>query len=122
MSFLICYDSEKTRKLCSTLKYQNKKDSSKLGHIHRKVKKSGKESGTMKYENSLKTAVADLEKVSTVDLCSLSGLNHCQVGKALDLILGGFSLPFSGPSILLHRGFSKTNLNMSLTTCLLSHE
>lgn len=57
----------------------------------------------MKYENSLKIAVADLEKVSTVDLCSLSGLNHCQVGKALDLILGGFSLPFSGPSILLPR-------------------
>ena len=76
----------------------------------------------MKYEDSLKIAVADLEKVSTVDLCSLSGLNHCHVGKALDLILGGFSLPFSGPSILLPRGFFKTNLNMKLTTCLLSHE
>lgn len=72
--------------------------------------------GTMKYENSLKIAVADLEKLRIVDPCSPPELNHCHVGKAVNLILCGFSLSSSGPSpTLLPRGFFKTNLNISLS-------
>lgn len=44
---------------------------SKLGHVQGRIKRVVKSLGTMKYENSLKIAVADLEKLRIVDLCSL---------------------------------------------------
>lgn len=67
-------------------KHHFKKDLDKLGHIQGRTQRVGKTLGTIKYENSLKVAVADLEKVRTVDVCSLTGLNYCQTGGAIDLI------------------------------------
>lgn len=40
---------------------------SKLGHVQGRIKRVVKSLGTMKYENSLKIAVADLEKLRIVD-------------------------------------------------------
>lgn len=49
-------------------KHQFRKDSGKLEHIHGRTKRAVKRLRTMKYENSLRIAVVDMEKVRMVDL------------------------------------------------------
>lgn len=58
---------EKTKSMSHSGKYHFKKDSGKLEPIQGRVKRVAKSLETMKYKNWLRVAVADLEKVSTVD-------------------------------------------------------